>query len=274
MTFTVAEFHALIRLVEERPEWRAELRRLVLTDELLALPEEVARLRQDAEQGFQRLTAAQARTEQQLVVLSQAQARTEEHLAALSQAQAKTERQLLALSQAQERTEGHLAVLSQAQARMETELHWLANRQRGEAGSRDGERYERDILRQAPALFNGGSGGAADQSNVQQRLTAQLGSLLAGDMLNAAENPFLADLLWWKGEEMAVVEVSLQVDRQDVSRAEQRAATVRRSGVQVRALVIGEQWATAEAREQAQARRIDWKVDDDISEGFLTFRQR
>ena len=36
-------------------------------------------------------------------------------------------------------------------------------------------------------------------------------------------------------------------------------------------LVIGEQWATAEAREQAQARQVDWKVDADISEGFLTF---
>jgi hypothetical protein len=232
MSFTIAEFHDLVRLVEERPEWRAELRRLVLTDELLALPEEIARLRQDTEQGFQRLTAAQARTEEQLVALSQAQARTE------------------------------------------AELRWLVNWQRGEAGRRDGERYERDILRQAPALFNGGSGGAADQSDVQQRLTAQLGPLLAGNLLNAAENPFLADLLWWKGEEVAVVEVSLQVDRQDVSRAEQRAATVRRSGAPVRAVVIGEQWATAEAREQAQARRIDWKVDDDISEGFLAFRRQ
>jgi hypothetical protein len=302
MSFTVAEFHDLVRLVEERPEWRAELRRLVLTDELLALPEEVARLRQATEQGFQRLTEAQARTEQQLVTLSQAQARTEEQLTILSQAQARTEQQLITLSQAQARTEEQLTILSQAQARTEqqlvtlsqaqvrteerlaalsqeqasmgAELRWLANWQRGEAGRRDGERYERDILRQAPALFNGGSGGAADQSDIQQRLTAQLGALLAGNMLNAAENPFLADLLWWKGEEVAVVEVSLQVDRQDVSRAEQRAATVRRSGAQVRALVIGEQWATAEAREQAQARRIDWKVDADISEGFLTFRRQ
>ena len=41
MPFTVDEFHDLIRLVESHPEWRAELRRLVLTDELLALPEQV-----------------------------------------------------------------------------------------------------------------------------------------------------------------------------------------------------------------------------------------
>ena len=31
MPFTADEFHDLIRLVESHPEWRAELRRLVLT---------------------------------------------------------------------------------------------------------------------------------------------------------------------------------------------------------------------------------------------------
>ena len=239
MPFTVAEFHDLVRLVEERPEWRAELRRLVLTDELLALPEQVARLRHDTEQGFQQLaaqvaglTAAQARTEEQLVTLSQAQGRTEE------------------------------------------ELRWLVSWQRGEAGRRDGERYERDILRQAPALFNGGRGGATDHPDVQQRLTTQLGPLLAGDLFNATDNPLLADLVWWKGEQMAVVEVSVQVDRQDVGRAERRAATLRRSGAPVMALVIGEQWATPEAREQAQTRQVDWKVGADLSEGFLAFRRR
>jgi hypothetical protein len=38
MAFTVQDFHDLITLVVQHPEWRAELRRLVLTEELLALP--------------------------------------------------------------------------------------------------------------------------------------------------------------------------------------------------------------------------------------------
>jgi hypothetical protein len=253
MSFTVAEFHDLVRLMEERPEWRAELRRLVLTDELLALPEQVARLRLDTEQGFQHLAA-------QVVGLTAAQTRTEE--------------QLVTLSQAQTRMEEQLVTLSQAQARTEEELRWLVSWQRGEAGRRDGERYERDILRQAPALFNGGQGGATDHPDVQRRLTVQLGSLLAGDWFDATDNPFLADLVWWKGEQMVVVEVSVQVDRQDVGRAERRAATLRRSGASVMALVIGEQWATPEAREQAQTQQVDWKVGADLSEGFLTFRRR
>src|SRR5919201_2271813 len=115
MPFTVAEFHDLVRLVEERPEWRAELRRLVLTDELRALPEQVARLRHDTEQGFQQLaaqaaglTAAQTRTELRLVTLIQAQARTEQQLTVLSQAPTHTEERLVTLTQAQARTEQQL----------------------------------------------------------------------------------------------------------------------------------------------------------------------
>ncbi len=53
MPFTVEEFHDLVRLLEERPEWREELRRLVLTPALLAVPEQIAELRARSEQQFQ-----------------------------------------------------------------------------------------------------------------------------------------------------------------------------------------------------------------------------
>ena len=38
------DFHEVVRLLETHPEWRAELRRIVLTDELLALPQLIANL--------------------------------------------------------------------------------------------------------------------------------------------------------------------------------------------------------------------------------------
>jgi outer membrane murein-binding lipoprotein Lpp len=41
MPFTVRDFQDLVRALERRAEWRAELRRLLLTDELLTLPEVV-----------------------------------------------------------------------------------------------------------------------------------------------------------------------------------------------------------------------------------------
>ena len=70
MPFTIEEFHDLIRMLDERPEWRSELRRLVLTDELLALPAQMAELRVHTEQRFQELAAAQRRTEEQVAAVS------------------------------------------------------------------------------------------------------------------------------------------------------------------------------------------------------------
>ena len=57
MPFTVEEFRDLVRILEEKPEWRAELRRLVLTEELLSLPEQLAALRAETERRFQEMAA-------------------------------------------------------------------------------------------------------------------------------------------------------------------------------------------------------------------------
>src|SRR5690242_12227486 len=66
MPFTTDEFHDLIRLVEAHPEWRAELRRLVLTDELLALPEQVGALTREVTT----LATAQQRLTEQMTTLT------------------------------------------------------------------------------------------------------------------------------------------------------------------------------------------------------------
>jgi hypothetical protein len=71
MPFAVEEFRDLVRLLEEKPEWRAELRRLVLTDELLSLPQQVAELRVHTEQRFQELAEAQQRTAAQIAELAE-----------------------------------------------------------------------------------------------------------------------------------------------------------------------------------------------------------
>lgn len=59
MAMTAAEFRELVNALYEHPEWRAELRRLVLTDEILSLPEIV-----------RQLAEAQRRTEQQVEELA------------------------------------------------------------------------------------------------------------------------------------------------------------------------------------------------------------
>ena len=99
MPFTVSDFHDLVRILEERPEWRGELRRLVLTDELLSLPEQVASLRTTTDQRFQELSQQLTILTQQVTELTEAQKRTEVRLAELAQAQAHTDIQIADLTQ-------------------------------------------------------------------------------------------------------------------------------------------------------------------------------
>jgi hypothetical protein len=218
------------------------------------------------EDALVRLGDAQARSEAALARLAEAQVRTEERLARL-------ETQVQTLAVAQARTEAALARLAEAQARTETQVQMFMHWQRGEAGRRDGERYERDVVRRAAVLFNGGSGGAPDQPEVQRRLAKRLHTVLAEGILPSEADPFLADLLWWKGEQLAVIEVSLQIDGDDINRVTQRTNTLRRGGIQARAIVIGEDWATLDTQKRARALKVDWKVGDDLSSGFLAFRR-
>lgn len=60
MTFTVSDFHDLVEILETQPEWRAEMRRLVLTDDVLGLPQALRDLAQtvhewaEAQRGYEK----------------------------------------------------------------------------------------------------------------------------------------------------------------------------------------------------------------------------
>lgn len=66
MAFTISDFYDLLHLLEQQPEWRAELRRLLLTEELLSLPQAVKELTEQVVA----LAEAQRRTEAQMVALT------------------------------------------------------------------------------------------------------------------------------------------------------------------------------------------------------------
>jgi hypothetical protein len=70
MSFSTDDFHTLVRIIEDHPEWRADLRRLLLSEELLLLPEQFAQFRAQTELQFQELRGAITR-------LVEAQQRTE-----------------------------------------------------------------------------------------------------------------------------------------------------------------------------------------------------
>ncbi len=304
MALTTTDVHTFLHLLEDQPSLRAQFRLLLVTDELQILSTQfehltgivgqLAEAQRRTEERLEQLAEAQRRTDERLEQLAEAQRRTEERLEQLAEAQRRTEERLerleatvQSLIEAQKRTEERLErletvvlALAEAQRRTEAglqeltaETRRLADWQRGEAGLREGERYERLILKRAPVLFVDGQGGLTDQPFVQQRISRLLKSLPDMAMLTDDENPLLADLVWWKDDQFLVVEISRQVNSHDVVRAARRAETLRRTGVQAVGMVIGEEWAGLESREQAETRAIQWKVGNDLSEGFLSFRR-
>ncbi|MFQ5594166.1 MAG: YraN family protein [Anaerolineae bacterium] len=108
MAFTVTDFADLTRLLAERPEWQAELRRLILSEDLLALPAIVGELAE----AQRELAEAQRRTEAQVQTLA---ARVEE----LAEAQRRTEAQVQTLA-------ARVEELAEAQRRTEQRVDGLA----------------------------------------------------------------------------------------------------------------------------------------------------
>jgi hypothetical protein len=267
---TLRDLQAFLDLLEEQPQSRAQLRTLLMGDDLSTWAQRFDRLTGIVE----RLAEAQQRTEGQVRALAQAQQRTEERLGQLAEAQQRTEEQVRALAQAQQRTEERLEQLAADVRALTGEVRRLADWQRGEAGRREGEHYEQRIARRAPVLFNGGQGGTPDQPIVYQRLLDILRRLPGLGGLTEEQDPFLADLIWWKDEHFAVVEASVVVNDYDVNRAARRAETLQAANVQAIGVVIGAEWLDDEARRQAQARAIQWRVGDDLSDGYLAFCRR
>jgi hypothetical protein len=274
MPFTVEEFRDLVRLLEERPEWREELRRLVLTSELLALPEQIAELRARSEQQFQELIAAQQRTEARVDALAAAQQRTEARVDALAAAQQRTEArvdtladQIAALAAAQQRTEEEVRGLAQALRRMEGQVTLLTQAMQtltNDVGELKGKSLEADYRTKGPAYF----------SRVVRRphvLTADELATLVEDARDnrvllefEAQEIYEADVIV-RGRRLEdgtavylLVEVSWGVGRHDVERATQRAALLARLGTPVIPVVAGKRITTAAAR-LAQRQQV-WQL--------------
>ncbi|MFN4180521.1 MAG: hypothetical protein ACK4I8_09425, partial [Armatimonadota bacterium] len=213
------------------------------------------------------LTEAQRRTEEQLQ-------RQAEQIRALTEAQRRTEERLQQQAEQIQALIQQVSALVTAQVRMEEALQWLINWQRGEMGRREGERYERHVIRRAPILFNGGEGGSPADYLIQKRLTELLTREQREELFQDDESdPFLSDLIWWKDERVAVVEISLQVDGYDVIRANQRAMTLRRAGLEAIGIVIGKEWANPDAYDAAQRHQVEWLIGTEMSDGFRRFRE-
>lgn len=242
MAFTVRDFEDLLRLLEEKPEWQQRMRQAILTRELLELP---AR--------FEQLVDTVSHLVDIVEVLVESQKRTEQRLDELT-------------TIVQE-----LVQVSRDSLRR---LERLENWQTGETGRREGERYEREIVARAPALFYGGDGGGRGEPHVRKQVGNWLAPLFrAGIDVQPQNDPLLADLIWWKGDRVMVVEAGLKLGVNDVRRAKARAETLRQVGINATPVVIGEEWGTPDTEAIAQQEGVEWYVRGGLSMGFLEFRK-
>ncbi|MGC8917320.1 MAG: hypothetical protein ACP5NF_10125 [Thermoanaerobaculum sp.] len=160
MSAVIKDWPDLIKALEDHPEWRRELRRLVLSDELLELPPAFRNLEQQVaeiwtvlkemqererqiQMAIQELVAAQRRTDERFEELAEAQKRTEARVEQLAEAQKRTEKRVEELAEAQKRTEARVEQLAEAQKRTEARVEELASAMAELA--RSAERTQREL---------------------------------------------------------------------------------------------------------------------------------
>jgi hypothetical protein len=274
MGMTVQDLHDLIRLLEEHPDWRAELRRVLLSSELLELPKlvrEIAAIQRRHSELLEQHSREIGELRALVAQLAEAQRRTEQRVEELAEAQRRNEEQLASF---RAETDARFRELAEEIRRLSRTVDRLAEWQRGEAGRREGEQYEQHTLRRAPNLFAGGEGGNAIEFSVRRRISRWLQPYYQEQQMpEPLADPLLADIIWWKGDEVVIAEVSQKVNGQDVRRAKLRANTLREVGVQAMPVVIGEEWATPESQALAQQEGVEWMVGGGVSQGFLRFRR-
>lgn len=225
MPFTVNEYLDLVRLLGEQPEWRSELRRLLLTDDLLQLPSIV-----------QRLAEAQERTEVRLE-------RLESTVQRLAEAQERTEARLERLAEAQERTEDQLQQLGAAVQKLAEIQQRLVDDVSGLKGWALEQRYRAHAygyfgrwMRRARAVDLFDLVAVEEAYHTDQLSDEEWEALSALDLIVQGR--------LGKGEEaqdaFVAMEVSFVIDTSDVERAQQRAELLRRLGYTVFGAVGGE----------------------------------
>lgn len=233
MAFTVSDLHDLISLLEQKPEWKVELRKVLLGDELLQMPAMLRELIELVHGVIER----QDRMEKRLDSMEKRQDRME---------------------QRQDRMEQRQDRMEQRQDRMERDL--------AELKGSDRERYYRE---RASAIFGRWLRKGRDATDfIVEKLHE---AVKAGRITPEEQDEVLnADLLWsgeYEGKEVVIVgEVSWSVEDEDVRRAARRAGILRRLDMRAIAVAGGRIWSE-------QVKRLAMEMDVIICQNGVIERQ-
>lgn len=238
MPFELRDFQDLVRLLRDHPEWREELRALLLTQELLTLPATVAQLIVRLDQ----LTETVGR-------LVEGQQRLADTVAQLTGRLDQLTETVARLAEGQER-------LAEGQRQIEVQMGemrgwFLEQRYRTYAAA-----YFGRFLRQVQLAHIGRLADA-----LKERLEEEeVAEVLLADLILTGRLPRPAGpLAIW-----VVLEVSATIDRRDVERAERRAGLLRQARFPAVGVAAGME-STAGARRAASeagvALLLDGRID-------------
>ncbi|HXG15816.1 MAG TPA: hypothetical protein VNK50_06180 [Calidithermus sp.] len=254
MAFTVRDFQDLVRALERRAEWRAELRRLLLTDEVLALPEVVRGLT-DQIAG---LAAEVRELAQQVRALAADHAGLVVQVRELTASHASLAAEVRELAQQVRELTEQVRGLVVAQRRTDDRL--------GRLEGRDLERWYRErassvfhrILARARLVDHHELALLLDAAVEAGTITEEeLAEILLADVVVRGRRE--------QREAYAVAEVSVVVDAEDLRRALARARLLERAtGRPVVPVVAGERVAAGVA-EEARAAGV-WRLLDGRAE--------
>lgn len=255
MGFTIYDYHDLVKLLKEHPDWQKELRTLLLPDELLALPEIV-----------QQLVLAQQQTEEQLLRLEASVQRLVEQVASLFEGQDRILKRVNALEEGQKRLEDDVSELKKGQKELKNTVDKIDNKvgkldnkvgkldntvgglkgrvleitYRGRAAALFGTRLRRPKIMELYTLVD----------TLEEALTPdefddifRIDLVVAGKLRHVPDSPEL----------LLAMEISSVVDRNDVSRAVHRASLLRKAGLHSVPVIAGEkvtEGASQTVREQ------------------------
>ena len=287
VAFTVNDLRDLLRLLREQPDWLSEVRRVVLAEELLALPRELAEVQRRTDERFAELAEAikqltlrfeeaQRRNDERFAELAEAirqltlrfeeaQQRNDERFAELAEAirqltlrfeeaqrrnderfeeaQRSNDERSAELAEFQRRTDERFAELAEAIRQLTLRFEEAQQRNDNQFADIRGKLLEIEYRNKIGAIFGGRlrKPRVVDAGDVWDMLRDQLGEAEIRRIV-AADLIVRGGLLraQGEGELWLVVEVSSVIDRNDVARAAERAALLRKAGLMVVPVVAGQ----------------------------------
>ena len=229
---TVNDFTDILRIIREQPEWGDALRSALLSKEVLELPQRLAEFSEAANKRFDRL-------ESDVAEVKAGQARLESDVAEVKAGQARLEGDVAEVKAGQARLESDVAELKDGQAQLESTVSLL----QGQVGNLRGSSYQLNVKTKIASIVSQrfaldeirvlkGSLAADDDAFFRLLLNAvtqgviseqERGEVLNTDIILQGQRQPDQGLLYM------VLEVSITVAGDDITRADERADILRRA---------------------------------------------